>query len=163
MRNNNKTKTTFPASPFITGSTLLLNPLPFTPCPSGAGGWEIGHAVSSLLFVSASPSFSHSSPAPAWGPTHGKQSFMDFSVGILQKLLQRGSFPWGAVLHKQIASVSVPLFSPPAPLSPPGSQVLQKPPLAWAFLRLQLLSGPCSCVDFPQSETSFRACPPAPL
>ena len=35
--------------------------------------------VSSSDVVSDAPSSSHSSPAPAWGPSHGRQSSMNFS------------------------------------------------------------------------------------
>jgi len=35
--------------------------------------------VDSSHFVSASPSSSHSSPAPAWGPSHGRQFSINFS------------------------------------------------------------------------------------
>ncbi|KAK4810986.1 hypothetical protein QYF61_014458 [Mycteria americana] len=65
-----------------TAKELRLN---FTPnflyllSPSSAGGWEMGVAVSSSHIVSATPSSSHSSPAPVWGPTHRRQSSMNFS------------------------------------------------------------------------------------
>jgi len=39
----------------------------------------MGVAVGSSCVVSANPSSSHSSPAVAWGPSHGRQSFMNFS------------------------------------------------------------------------------------
>jgi len=39
----------------------------------------MGVVVSSSRVVSAAPSFSHSSPAPAWGPFHGRQFSTNFS------------------------------------------------------------------------------------
>jgi len=42
--------------------------------PSGTGGWAMGIAVSSSHIVSATPSFSPSVPAPAWGPSYRRQS-----------------------------------------------------------------------------------------
>lgn len=52
-------------------------------------------------------------PAPAWGPSHRRQSFMSTSnVGpfsqdaVLQELLQHGSFPRGAVEFWNFLSIS---------------------------------------------------------
>jgi len=39
----------------------------------------MGAAVSSSHVVSAAPSSSHSAPAPAWGPSHGRQPSMNCS------------------------------------------------------------------------------------
>ena len=43
----------------------------------------MGVVVSSSCVVSATPSSSRSSPAPAWDPTHGRQSFTNFSNQLL--------------------------------------------------------------------------------
>ena len=61
-------------------SLPFLSPFP----PSGAGGQGMGAVVSSSHIVSAAPSssgedFSHSAPAPAWGPSHGRQFSTNFS------------------------------------------------------------------------------------
>jgi len=39
----------------------------------------MGFAVSSSHIISAAPSSSHSSPVPAWDPSHGTQSSVNFS------------------------------------------------------------------------------------
>jgi len=60
---------------------------------------------------------SHSSPAPAWGPSHRRQfstscSNVSPSHGVpsfRNRLLQRGSLPWGAVLQEQAAPAWVPI------------------------------------------------------
>jgi len=51
---------------------------------NGAGGWGMGVVVSSPHIVSAAPSSSegdssHSAPAPAWGPSYGRQFSTNFS------------------------------------------------------------------------------------
>ena len=74
----NKSKSTFP--PALPSSRAQLHPqFPYLIPSSGTGGWGMGVVVSSSHVVSATPPSSRSSPAPAWGPTHGRQSFMIFS------------------------------------------------------------------------------------
>jgi len=69
-------------------------------------------------------------------------------AAALQELLQRASFPWGAVLQEQAA---------PACVRHGVTGPARKPALAWAPLRgLQLLPGACSCVGSPQAAASFR-------
>ena len=53
----------------------------------------MGVGVGSSHIVSAVPSSLHSSPAPAWGPTHGLQFSTNFSKleSFRNRLLQRGS------------------------------------------------------------------------
>lgn len=61
---------------------------------------ENGHCCQFQQSTSVTPSSSHSSPAPEWGPSHGKQSFKNcYSTGPLckvpsinRRLLQHGPF-----------------------------------------------------------------------
>jgi len=72
----------------------------------------MGVVVSSSHIVSVSPSPSHSSPAPAWGPFHGLQFFMNFSnmgpshgvQSFRNKVLQRGS-PMGPQSCQELGPV----------------------------------------------------------
>lgn len=68
----------------------------------------MGVGVGSSQVVSAAPSSSH--PAPAWGVSHGRQSFTNFSNVSPSHRLQFftncssvGPFPWAAVLQAQPA------------------------------------------------------------
>jgi len=107
----------------------------------------MGVMVSSSHVVSAAPSFqgedsSHSAPAPAWGPTHGRQSSMNFfSVGpshglqfftdcssmgpfhgaqsLRNRLLQRGSSMGSQALPANLLC--------PGLLSPLGHRSCQEP------------------------------------
>jgi len=75
---------------------------------------------------------SHSSPAPAWGPSHRRQFSTNFSnmrsfphATVLHELLQCGSPPSGTVLQEQTAPAWV-----PHGVTSPAS----KPALVWAPL-----------------------------
>jgi len=67
---------------FFPGSTALLHSQLFylllSAAPNSAGGWGMGAGVSPYQF-SAAPSFSHVSPAPAWGSSRGIQSSTNWS------------------------------------------------------------------------------------
>jgi len=54
----------------------------------GTGEQRMGIVVNSLDAVSAAPSSSLPSPAPAWGPTHGRQFSTNFSNVSLSHRLQ---------------------------------------------------------------------------
>ena len=65
--------------PFFPGSQYL-----YLPPPTGMGDGEWGlqsvhHTLSLPLLPPQGKDSSHSSPAPAWGPSHGRQSSMNFS------------------------------------------------------------------------------------
>ena len=97
----------------------------------------MGTGVSSSHFVSAVPSSSHSSPAPAWDPTQGRQ----FST----------NFTSVSPFHR------VQYFINCSSVSPAGSQVLPANLLQCGFLSLslslstgsQVLPGTCSSTGFP--------------
>ena len=125
--------------------------------PSGAGGQGMGFAISSSHNVSVAPSFSHSSPAPMWGPSHRRQSAMNFSnvapshrLAVLHKLLQCGSLPWGAVLQEQAAPARVP-HGVTSPASNPAP--------VWAPLSMgpQVLPGACSSTGSPWGRSFLGA------
>jgi len=106
-----------------------------------------GVVVSSSHIVSAAPSSS-------WGglltlcPCSSVRSLSWETV--LHKLLQRESFPWGAVLQEQAAPAWV-----PCTVTSPAS----KPAPAWAPLSTgpQVLAGACSTTGFPQGYSLLRA------
>ena len=107
---------------------------------SGAGGRGMGLAASSLRVVSAAPSSSRSCPAPAWGPSHGRQSSTNCSsVGPSQgaqsfrnRLLQRGSPHRVASPASKAAPARAPLHraaSPARSLLQRGLPTGSQPPL----------------------------------
>ena len=100
-----------PAPPFFLGLTLLLNALP-SPHPQVAQGdreWglrSVCHTLSLLLLPPQGEDFSHSSSAPAWGASNGRQS----SIGT--------SSMW--VLLTCFHAWSVPAWVPSTAYSPSG-------------------------------------------
>lgn len=87
-RNKNKSKNTSPN--LVPSSRLYLIPDTSTSyLPGGTGGWGIN-------FASNGSSCSHSSPAPAWGPSHRRFCF--------NELLQYES-SYGLQLFKHYSSV----------------------------------------------------------
>lgn len=90
--------------------------------------------------MSVAPSFSHSSSAPAWSPTHGIWSF---SCSSMSPFYMIQSFRNGLFRHR----------------SPMWLQVLQENLLL--SIGPQLLPGACSGVGFPWAAASYRAYPPA--
>uniref|UniRef100_A0A8D0KWE9 Caspase activity and apoptosis inhibitor 1 n=1 Tax=Strix occidentalis caurina TaxID=311401 RepID=A0A8D0KWE9_STROC len=128
----------------------------------------MGVAVNSSHIVSAAPlpppqgeDSSHSSPAPAWGPSHRT---------VLHELLQCESFPQAAVLHELPQCGSLPRGAAPqeqtAPVWVPHgvTSPASKPAPAWAPLSMgpQVLPGACSTMGFPRGHSLLRAHPPAP-
>ena len=98
----------------------------------GKGGFgSVHHTLFLPLLPPQGEKDSHASPCPAWGPSHGRQSFTNFSnesfpwATVLHELLQHGSHPWGAVLQEQTAPAWV-----PRGVTSPAS----KPASAWAPL-----------------------------
>jgi len=87
----------------------------------------MGVVVSPSHVVSATPSSSHSAPAPVWGPSHGTQSSMNCpSVGpfhgvqsFRNRLLQRGSPMGSQALPANLLQRGLP--------SPRGHRSWQKP------------------------------------
>ncbi|XP_049649850.1 uncharacterized protein LOC126035357 [Accipiter gentilis] len=81
MRNKNKSPS--PTPPFFPGSTSLLISLPPPPerCRGTGTGvlWSVHHMLSLPLLPPQGEDSSRSSPDPAWGPSHGRQSSMNFS------------------------------------------------------------------------------------
>jgi len=78
MKNKNKTKGIF-SPPLPPPQAQLHSPCSLPSAHSGAGGQGVGVVVSSSHLVSASPSSSHSSLAPAWGPSHRRQTTTNIS------------------------------------------------------------------------------------
>jgi len=104
----------------------------------------MGVVVSSSHVVSAAPSSSHSSPAPAWGPSLGRQSSTNFSTVGPSHGLQFctncpnvGPFHGVPCFRKRLLQLG----------SPTGSQVLP---------------GACSSAGSPQGHSLLQA-PPAPV
>ena len=137
----------------------------------------MGVVVSPSHVVSATPSSSHSAPAPVWGPSHGTQSSMNCpSVGpfhgvqsFRNRLLQRGSPMGSQALPANLLQCG--LLSPwvrrswqePAPAqgSPGGHSFLQASTcsgmgsLPWAAGGYLLHCGPpCSAGGQPPSPWS---------
>jgi len=84
---------------------------------------SVHHTLSVLLLHSQGKDFSHSLPAPAWGPSQGRRfstNFSNVSPSPLHELLQHGSFPWGAVIQEQTAPTWVP-HGVTSPASKPAS------------------------------------------
>ena len=84
MRNKNQIlKHLPPTPPFFPGSTSLpIFSISSLPEAQGDGEWGL-RSVHHMLFLPLLPpqgeDSSHSSPAPVWGPSHGRQSFTYFS------------------------------------------------------------------------------------
>jgi len=115
----------------------------------------VGVGVGSSHIVSAVPSSLHSSPAPAWGPTHGLQFSTNFSKleSFRNRLLQRGSptgsqaLPANLLLSPQVRRS----WQEPAPAQAPHGVTasFRHPPApAWCpFHGLQVKI--CSTVHLP--------------
>jgi len=129
---------------------------------SGAGGWGIGVAVSSLHAVSAAPCPSRggfltlfpcsSVRSLSWETVLHKllQCESCPQAAALHELPQRGSFPRGAVLQAQAAAAWV-----PHRVTSPAS----KPAPAWAPLSTgpQVLPGACSSASSPRGNNLLQA------
>ena len=70
-------KISFPHSSLLPRLNVTPNSLPLLPL-RGAGARGMGLVVSSSHTIFAAPSSSHFSPAPVWGPSHGRQSTTNF-------------------------------------------------------------------------------------
>jgi len=88
------------------------------------GLWSVHLTFSLSLLPPQGEDSSHSSPAPAWGPSHGRQSSMNFSYVSLCMYLPRG-----AVLQKQTAPAWVPheVTSPASKPAPSGAPLFTGP------------------------------------
>jgi len=136
MRNKTQIFKYLPSTPpfFLASASLLIFS---TSSPQAAQrDGERGLAVSLSHVLSAAPSSSLSSPASVWGPTHGRQSSINFSNAGPSHRLQfftncssmgpfHVSFPRGLVLQEQTAAVWV-----PHEVTGPA----RKPALVWASL-----------------------------
>jgi len=123
----------FPGLNF-TPNFLLLLPL------SSAGGWGVGVVVSSSHIVSTAPSSSGGGlftlcPCSSVGYLPRET--------VLHELLQRGPFPWGAVLQEQAVPAWVPTGSQvlPANLLQCGLSTWSQPPPGIPLLRRGVLPG----------------------
>ena len=104
----------------------------------------MGVTVSSS-HVSATPSSSHSSPAPSWGLSHRRQFSINSSKvspshrlhAVLHKLLEHRSLSRGAVLQEQTAPERVPhrVTSPASKPAPLWDSHRSQPPLGIHLLQ----------------------------
>jgi len=81
MRNETKSLNTFPHPLLLPGLNFTSNFLHLLP-PRGIVGWGMGlrsvhHTLSLLFLPPQEDDSSQSSPAPAWGPFHGRQLSMN--------------------------------------------------------------------------------------
>jgi len=108
-------------------------------------------AVSSSHVVSAAPSSSHTSSAPVWGPTHVRQSSMNFSkLQFFTSFSSVGHFHWVQSFRNRLLQH----------LYPAGED---KPAEMWALLSMgsQILLGACSSTGSPQGHSLLWVHPPA--
>jgi len=111
--------------------------------------------VSSSYVVSAAPSFSHSSPAPAWGPSHRRQFSTNFSKvspshgvqSFRNRLLQYGSPMGSQVLPANLLQHGL--------LSPRVHRSCQEPALHG---KLTTVSQPPSGIHLLQCGVPFVGC-----
>jgi len=117
--------------------------------------------VSASHTVSAASSSSHSSPAPAWGSTHGRQFCTNFSSMRLSmgSSSSRTAPLWVIFMGCSASGTGcsgVGLHGVTSPASKPAS--------AWGPLSTgsQVLVGACSSLGSPQGHNLLQAHPPAP-
>jgi len=162
MRNKTKCSNTFPP-PLPSSWAQLYSDFSLPPLSErhrGQGMWAV---ISSSHVVTAAPSSSHSSLAPVWGSSHGRQFFMNCSSlgpshgvqSFRNRLLQRESPTGSQALPANLLGVG--LLSPqvrrswqePAPAQAPHgvtASFRHPPALVWGpFHGLQV--DICSAVD----------------
>jgi len=113
----------------------------------------MGVVVSSSHVVSASPSSSLSSPAPAWGPSHGRQSFTNCSNMSPSHRLHFFT-NWSSVCpFHGVLSFRYRLFQHGYPIR---SQALPANLLQCGLLSPQVLPGACSSTRFAQGRSLLQ-------
>jgi len=149
IRNKIKSQNAF-LSPLPSFWAQLHSEILYLLSPSSTGGWGMGVVVSPSHF--AASSYSRSFPAPAWGPSHRRQTSTNFSNVSPSHELQFFTDCCSVGPSHRVQSFSNRLLQHG---SPTGSQVLPANLLQRGLLSMgaHVMPGACSTAGFPQGHS----------